>query len=173
MIGKYLKYKPKIDKTAFIAEGVQISGAVEVKDHASIWYNVVIRGDINKIFVGSYSNVQDGSIVHVDHDKDVKIGNYVTIGHGAIIHGCHIEDGALIGMGAIILNGALIGKGAKIGAGALIKEEFKVPANTLVVGVPGKVIRELRSGEREKSLFWAKKYAKLAEEFMLQNKTQP
>ena len=133
-----MKNKPKVHDTAFIAKGARIVGSVIIKKDASIWYNSVIRCDLEHtvIEVGERSNVQDGTVIHVDHDKSTIIGNDVTIGHNCTIHGCTIEDGCLIGMGATILSGAHIKKGAVVGAGAMVKENMVVKENSLVVGIP-------------------------------------
>ncbi len=132
---------PELDHKTFIADGVQIIGAVTMKEFSSLWFNVVARGDVNRIEIGRYSNVQDNSVVHVTDTHPAIIGDYVTVGHNAIIHGCVIEDHCLIGMGAIVLTGAVIGTGSIVGAGALVKENQVIPPHSLVVGVPGKIVR--------------------------------
>ncbi len=165
MIAKYLDREPKIDKTCFIAPGAKLVGAVEVAAHSSIWYNVVARGDINEIKIGEYTNIQDGTVIHVADDRGAYIGNNVTVGHNAVIHACDIGDNVLIGMGAVILNGAKIGKGAKIAAGAVICEGLCVPEKTLAMGVPAKITRKLTDQECDKNIYWSKKYAKLSQEF--------
>lgn len=162
---EFLKIEPKISKTSFIATNAQVIGAVEVGEYSSIWFNVVARADINRIRIGSYSNVQDGSVIHVDDDLGTYIGDYVTIGHSAVIHACRIGDYSLIGMGAVILNGAIIGKSAKVAAGAVVCEKVKIPDYTLVMGMPAKVIRELTEEEKKENEYWAKKYTKLAQEY--------
>ena len=114
-----------------------------------MWYNAVVRGDIAPIRIGKDSNVQENAVIHVSRDIPVSIGERVTIGHGAIIHSCTIEDDVLIGMGATILDGAVVGQGAMIGAGALVGPGKVIPPNSLVVGIPGKVVRELTPEELE------------------------
>jgi len=153
---------PEIHQSAFIADGAKVIGDVIMKSESSIWYNTVVRADINQIVVGKRSNIQDNSVLHLENDQGVIIGDDVTIGHNAIIHGCTINDGALIGMGAIIMNGAIIGKGAVVGAGAIVTEHMHVPDLGLVVGVPGKVIKTLPDSTFEKNVKWAKKYTQLA-----------
>ena len=153
---------PEIHQSAFIADGAKVSGDVIMKSESSIWYNTVVRADINQIVVGKRSNIQDNSVLHLENDQGVIIGDDVTIGHNAIIHGCTINDGALIGMGAIIMNGAIIGKGAVVGAGAIVTEHMHVPDLGLVVGIPGKVIKTLPDSTFEKNVKWAKKYTQLA-----------
>lgn len=155
---QYLDKGPSIDPTAFVHPRAVVEGDVRLAANASVWPCAVLRGDINSIEVGEGSNVQDGSIVHLSDDHGVKIGKYVTIGHMAMIHACTIEDECLIGMNAIILDGAVIGSQSIIGAGALIKEGQIVPPGSLVVGAPGKVIRELTPEVRATVKNWALKY---------------
>ena len=157
-----LQRDPYIDSTVFIARGAQIIGDVLLGKGCSVWYNAVLRADINQISIGQRSNIQDNSVIHLENDQGVIIGNDVTIGHNAIIHGCTIEDGALIGMGAIIMNGAKVGKGSVIGAGALIKQNMTVPDNCLAMGIPAKVIRKNSSNVYKENVAWAKKYVELA-----------
>ena len=154
--------KPQVNDTAFIADGAKVIGDVTMKSESSVWYNTVLRADINQIIVGERTNIQDNSVLHLENDQGVAIGNDVTIGHNAIIHGCTIDDGALIGMGSIIMNGAVIGKGAVVGAGAIVTENMHVPALGLVVGLPGKVIKTLPDDTYDKNIKWAKKYVQLA-----------
>ncbi len=165
MIGKFLKIAPKIAIPSFIAPTCDIIGAVEIGKNSSVWFRVVIRADINRIKIGSYTNVQDGSVLHVDDDEGIDIGSFVTIGHNCVLHACHIADSALIGMGAIVLNGARIGKGSIVAAGALVTKGFNVPAYTLVMGVPAKVVRRLTEEEKKENIYWAKKYSKLIPEY--------
>jgi carbonic anhydrase/acetyltransferase-like protein (isoleucine patch superfamily) len=165
MIGKFMNIKPKLAGSSLIAASADIIGAVEIGKYSSVWFNVVVRADINRIKIGAYTNVQDGSVLHVDDDEDLRIGNYVTIGHNCILHACAIGDACLIGMGSIILNGAKIGKGSIVAAGCLITKDFEVPAYTLVMGAPGKLIRKVSEEEKKKNIYWAKKYAKLISEY--------
>ncbi len=140
----YESQEPSIKaKRCFIAAGAQLIGRVELGELSSVWYNAVIRGDINYIKIGSKTNIQDNCVLHVTHELPVIIGDSVTIGHGAVIHGCSIEDDVLIGMGAIVLDGAKIGKGSVIAAGTLVKERMDVPPHSLVAGVPGVIKRTL------------------------------
>ena len=160
---------PQINESAFIADGAKVIGDVIMKSESSVWYNTVVRADINQIIVGERSNIQDNSVLHLENDQGVIIGNDVTIGHNAIIHGCTIGDGALIGMGSIIMNGATIGKGAVVGAGAIVTENMHVPDLGLVVGLPGKVIKTLSDDTYDKNVKWAKKYVQLATVHKSQN----
>lgn len=134
---------PERDEKSYIAAGAKIIGMVTMKEYSSIWYNSVMRGDVNRIELGRYSNVQDNSVVHVADDYPAIIGDFVTVGHNCVIHACTIEEHCLIGMGAVILNGAVIGKGSIIAAGAVVKEKAVIPPHSLVVGVPGKIIRPI------------------------------
>ena len=134
-------HRPQIHEEAFVAPMVFLSGDVRIAKHASIWPGVVARGDVNYISVGECSNVQDLTCLHVADDNPCIIGDYVTIGHAAVVHGCEIEDHVLIGMNATVLTGAKVGRGSIIAAGALVTENMVVPPNSLVVGVPGKIVR--------------------------------
>lgn len=137
------------DGDVFVAPGAVVIGNVRLLTGASIWFNAVLRGDNEPITVGEGSNVQDGCVFHTDPGFPLTIGTDCTIGHKAILHGCTVEDGALIGMGATVLNGAVIGAGSLIGAGALITEGKVISPGSLVMGAPGKVIRELDTAARE------------------------
>jgi len=130
-----------IHPTAFIAPGAAVLGDVSLGPRASVWYHAVIRGDIAPIVIGEASNVQDGTVVHVDTGVPAVIGSRVGIGHRAIVHGCTIEDDCLIGMGSVLLNGVRVGRGSVVAAGAVLPEGFRVPPGSLVVGVPGRVTR--------------------------------
>ena len=154
--------QPTIDPEAFIAEGAVIRGDVRIERNASIWYNAVLRGDVDSIAVGEGSNIQDGCVVHVDRGCPVRIGRNVTVGHGAIVHGCTIGDGTLVGMGAIILNGAVIGEGCIVGAGALVTQGKHIPAGTLVIGSPARTVRAVTPEEREHNLANAQLYVEEA-----------
>jgi carbonic anhydrase/acetyltransferase-like protein (isoleucine patch superfamily) len=156
-----MTYIQNIDKSVFIADGAKIVGNVKIKADSSVWYNTVIRADIAKVEIGKRSNIQDGSVIHVDTDVPCIIGDDVTIGHGCILHACIIEDGCLIGMGAIVLSGAHIKKGAVVGAGALVKENAVVEKDMLIVGLPGKSIKKIIDSY-EKNCHHASEYVKFA-----------
>ncbi len=132
---------PRIDEEAFVAPQVFLSGDVRIGKYSSLWPGVVARGDVNYISVGECSNVQDLVCLHVADDAPCIIGDYVTVGHSAVLHGCEIEDHVLIGMNATVLTGSKIGRGSIIAAGALVRENEVIPPNSLVVGMPGKVVR--------------------------------
>lgn len=154
MIRSFKGISPRIAASAFIAEGAMVIGDVAVGKEASIWYNCVVRGDVNFIRIGDRSNIQDLSVLHVTHKKDADdpgapliIGDDVTVGHGVTLHGCTIEDGAFVGMQAMIMDHALIGKGALVGARALVTEGTVVAPGTLWVGAPAKYKRDLTPDE--------------------------
>lgn len=130
-----------IDPRAFIAPGAWVMGDVTLAPRASVWYGCVLRGDMDRIVVGEATNIQDGSIVHVDAGVPALIGARVGVGHRAILHGCTIEDECLIGMGSILLNGVRIGTGSVVAAGAVVREGMQVPPGSLLMGVPAKVVR--------------------------------
>ncbi|NLY53747.1 MAG: gamma carbonic anhydrase family protein [Firmicutes bacterium] len=155
----------KIHADTFIAPTADIVGDVTIGEGSSVWYHAVLRGDMAPIMIGKNSNIQDGCLLHVAEGFPLQIGNYVTAGHGAILHGCTVEDGVLIGMGAIVLDGAVIGSGSIIGAGAVIPEGKVIPPRSLVVGVPGKVIRELDEAKAQELIAHAEKYARLGREY--------
>ncbi|MDD3626835.1 MAG: gamma carbonic anhydrase family protein [bacterium] len=156
--------QPEIHSSAFIFDGAIIVGDVVIGEKTSVWFNSVIRGDVNYIRIGKFSNIQELSALHVDTGKyPLIIGDYVTIGHNAVLHGCTIKDNALIGMGAIILNGAEIGELSVVGAGALVTENSKIPPGTLAVGIPAKVKRELTPDEKEMIKKSAMHYVEIAE----------
>lgn len=139
---------PKIDPSVFIAEGAKIIGDVEIGKDSSIWFNTVVRGDVNYIRIGERTNIQDNTVVHVTHDIfPCIIKSNVTIGHSAVIHACTINDFTLIGMNATILDNAVIGPNVLVGAGSLILQHSKFAEGVLIAGVPGKVIRNLTQGE--------------------------
>lgn len=144
----YLDYFPKLGKNVFLASGVKVIGNVEIGDNSNIWYNSVIRGDVHYIKIGSNTNVQDCSMLHVTNGRfPLNIGNQVTIGHCAKLHGCTLEDLCFIGIGAIVLDGAVVQKYSMVAAGALIKQNFVVPSGKLAAGVPAKIIRDLTDSE--------------------------
>jgi len=157
---------PKVHPSSFIAPGAWIIGDVEVGEQGSIWFNAVLRGDINRIRVGARSNIQDGCVVHVTRELPALIGDDVTVGHMAMLHGCRIEDACLIGMNAVILDNASVGPRAIVGAGAVVRENFVVPEGTLVAGVPARVVRDLTDEERSSLLRSALNYVGYARSFM-------
>lgn len=150
--------QPQIATPSWIAPNATLIGKVQLEANASIWWNAVLRGDTETITVGENSNVQDGSVLHADPGYPLVIGPNVTVGHKVMLHGCTIGEGSLIGIGATILNGAKIGKNCLIGAHALITENKVIPDNSLVMGAPGKVVRELSPKQREQLIYSAQHY---------------
>lgn len=147
-IGEFRGVSPSIHPSVFIADGARIIGDVTIGENSSIWFNVVIRGDVGPIRIGSGTNIQDLTMCHLTRERSrLIVGSEVTVGHCAILHGATIEDGALIGMGAILLDNAHIGTGAIVAAGAVVTEGMEVPAGVLVAGVPARVVRELQPAE--------------------------
>ena len=155
---KFKTFVPNLNTTAWIADDANIIGQVKILKKASVWFGATLRGDNEEIFLGEGSNIQENCVLHTDHGFPLTIGKNCTIGHSVILHGCSIEDNTLIGMGSTILNGAKIGKGCLIGAGSLITENKVIPDNSLVVGSPGKVIREVTEEERKAVLENTKHY---------------
>ena len=153
--------KPEIHSSAFVSKNAVIIGNVKIGKDCGIYPCAVIRGDENSIIIGDGTNVQDCCVIHTDEDHKVRIGNNVSIGHCAMIHGATIEDDCLIGINSTILNGAKIGKGSIIGANALVKEYSVVPENSLVIGIPGKVIKQDKS-IREKARINAAEYKRIS-----------
>jgi gamma-carbonic anhydrase len=151
MIRAYRGVVPKIAASAYIDPSAQVIGDVVIGEESSVWPNVTIRGDVNYIRIGNQTNVQDNTVIHVEHDiYPTILGDRVTVGHSVTLHGCVVEDDCLIGIGAIVLNGAKIGRGTVIAAGALVPERMEVPPGTMVMGVPAKVKRPLTPEENER-----------------------
>jgi len=155
-----------IGKETYIAPNATVIGDVILGDNVTILFGAVLRADVDKITIGNGSNVQDNAVIHESAGKPVTIGKNVSIGHGAIVHGATIEDDCLIGMGAIVLNNAKIGKGSLIAAGALVSERKEIPPNSLVMGVPGKVVRELTPEEHAGNLKNASIYVGIGKRYL-------
>lgn len=151
---------PDLSKATFVAANAVVIGQVEVEDGVSIWYGVTIRGDVEKIYIGTGTNVQDGAVIHCDPGFPAILKENVTVGHRAVIHSATIESGSLIGIGAIILNGVTIGPGCIVGAGAVVTKDL--PANSLAMGVPAKPIRTLTDEQVADLVVHAQQYEKLA-----------
>ena len=154
----FLRAKPKLGAGVYIAKGAVVLGDVRLGDYSSVWYNAVVRGDINYIAIGHHTNIQDNAVVHLADDFPCLLGDYVTVGHSAIIHACTIGNEVLVGMGAIVLDGAVVGDQCLIGAKALVTGGTKIPAGSLVLGSPAKVVRALTVEERAGLKHWADKY---------------
>jgi len=158
MIYDFEKNVPEVHADAWVASNATLIGKVKLEKNSSIWFNAVLRGDIENIHIGEGSNVQDGSVLHTDPGCPLKVGKNVTIGHMVMLHGCTIGENSLIGIGAVILNNSKIGKNCIIGAKTLITENKVIPDNSLVVGSPGKVVREITEEEKQSVLENTKRY---------------
>ncbi|MCQ8186388.1 gamma carbonic anhydrase family protein [Parvularcula maris] len=157
---------PKIDPSAFVAPGAVLIGDVEIGPDASVWYGCILRGDTNKIVVGRGSNVQDGTICHVDKASrggtPVLIGENVLVGHRCMLHGCRVEDGGFVGMGATMLDEAVVESGAFLAAGAFLSNRKRVPSGELWGGMPARKLRDLKEGEDKMALMGAAFYVEEA-----------
>ncbi len=168
----YGGHRPQLDPSVFVAPGVILVGDIKAGEGSSFWYNTVVRADVQRVEVGRFSNIQDGTVIHEDSGRGTGdpeghptlIGDYVTVGHNVILHACVLEDYALIGMGAIIVDDAVIGKGSVVGAGALVTKGTKIPPFSLVVGAPAKVIRTLEPSSLAERENQAMHYSRLAKE---------
>jgi gamma-carbonic anhydrase len=167
MIRAFRGKVPRVAASAYIDQSAQVIGDVTVGERSSLWPNVVARGDINSITIGEESNVQDNSVLHCDPGEEYRlvIGDRVTIGHLAMIHGCTIEEDSLIGIGAIILNGARVGRGSVVAAGALVPEGMQIPPGSMVMGVPGKIKRDVTPEEQQRFRDNAQRYVDNAKRF--------
>ncbi|MBS1821389.1 MAG: gamma carbonic anhydrase family protein [Acidobacteria bacterium] len=159
MIRSYQGKTPVVPASCYVDVSAQLIGDVELGEHASVWMNAVLRGDVNAIRLGARSNVQDCAVLHgMRYVYPVIVGEMVTIGHNATVHGCVLEDAVLVGIGATILNNARIGEGSIVAAGAVIPEQTVIPPNSLVAGVPGKVKKTLGDEDRKLILKYAQNY---------------
>jgi len=156
-----------IHDTVKILPGAHVLGDVEIGENSSVWYNAVIRGDVEPIVIGRNSNVQDNCVIHCSDTLTTNLGDYVSIGHGAIIHGCQIGENVIIGMNATVLNDAIIGNDSMVAAGTVVTEGKEFPDRSLILGTPGKLIRELTDEEVEKIKLNALFYVKLANEHQI------
>ncbi len=142
-IYQYAEHRPELHDDVYVAETADVIGQVTLKRGASVWYQAVLRGDTDHLEVGEESNIQDGAVLHADPGFPLRVGKGVTVGHQAMLHGCTVGDGSLIGIQAVILNGAVIGENCLVAAGAVVKENASFPDNSLIVGAPARVVREL------------------------------
>ena len=170
MLRPYRSVYPTVHPLAFVDASAQVIGDVLLGPESSAWMNVVVRGDVNYVRIGARTNIQDLTLVHVMRDTNpTVIGDDVTVGHGAVVHGCTIEDRCLIGMGAILLNGCQIGTGSIVAAGTLVPEGCVVPPGSMVMGLPGKVRRQL-TPEEDASIKWhADNYVRYRLEFQTEH----
>lgn len=163
---QHLKSQVVVKEQVFIAETATVIGKVELNKNVSVWYGAVVRGDSDKIVIGESTNIQDHCIIHVDEGVPVSIGSHCVVGHRAIIHGCTIGNNCLIGMGAIVMNKAVIEDNCVIGANALITENMHIPAGSLVVGSPAKVIRQLSADQIKRIRKGAEHYVAEAKKYL-------
>ena len=161
-LDRHLRKTPRLGKAVYLARTAVVLGDVALGDFSSVWYGAVLRGDINRIEVGKGSNIQDNAVLHLADDFPCLIGDWVTIGHGALVHACTIGNECLVGMGSVILDGAEIGDQCLIGAKSLVTPGTKIPAGSLVLGSPAKVVRPLTEDERSGLRGWADKYVENA-----------
>jgi carbonic anhydrase/acetyltransferase-like protein (isoleucine patch superfamily) len=152
----------RIHPSAYIAPTAAVMGQVTLEEDSSVWYGAIIRADLAPVVIGAQSNIQDGSVVHVDEDLPCVVGPRVGVGHRAILHGCTIEEECLIGMGAVLLNEVHIGAGSVIAAGAVVPERMRVPPRSLVIGVPGRIVRAVDAALAERVTATWKHYVELA-----------
>ncbi|MBI2266608.1 MAG: gamma carbonic anhydrase family protein [Armatimonadetes bacterium] len=156
---------PRVDPTVFVAPGASIVGNVTIGKKSSVFFGCTLRGDLAPVIIGEGCNIQDGAVLHVDHEKPAILENLVSVGHSAVVHACHIKKGALVGIGSVVLNGAVVGEEAWVGAGALVPPGMSIPPRSLAVGVPAKVVRTLTPEEIESNYERARTYMGLAESY--------
>ena len=159
-------YSPKVGKKVYVDPAAQVIGRVTLGDYSSIWPGCVLRGDINRIVVGQYSNIQDLSLLHVEKDRACRVGDYVTVGHQVTLHACTVKDQTLIGIGSILLDGSVVGEGTILGAGSLVTQGQKLKPGSLYFGRPAKWVRFLTKQEIKGLKAWAKRYVGYAKEHL-------
>jgi carbonic anhydrase/acetyltransferase-like protein (isoleucine patch superfamily) len=162
---------PDVHETAYVADSANVIGRVVLKAHSSVWFGATLRGDNEPIVIGEYSNVQESAVLHTDMGAPLTVGDHVTIGHQAMLHGCTVGDGSLIGIQAVVLNHAVIGKNCVIGACALVTSGMVIPDDSVVMGSPAKVVKQISEAAREDILKSAKSYAQRAKTY--QTKLRP
>jgi len=162
VLRRYLDRIPSIDPTAYLAPTAAIVGDVTIKARASVWYGCVLRADVNRIELGEDSNLQDGTVVHLGDDDPTVIGPEVVVGHRAVVHGCTIGGGTLVGIQSTILDGAVVGEGSIIGSGSVVTAGTQIPPRSLVLGIPGKVVRTLTAADEAFHRKLAGKYVRLS-----------
>jgi carbonic anhydrase/acetyltransferase-like protein (isoleucine patch superfamily) len=174
MIRPYKGITPKLGERVYVDESAQVIGDVELGDHASVWMNAVVRGDVHNIRIGPYSNIQDNCVVHVFKAlHPTVVADHVTVGHSVTLHGCRIDSYCLIGMGATILNGAQVGEETIIAAGTLVPEGMVIPPRSLVMGLPAKFKRQLTDEERESIRRYAANYFDYKESYLAELTRRP
>ncbi len=165
-LATFLARQPTLGRGVYVAKGAVVLGDVTLGDFSSVWFNAVLRADINRIVVGRYSNVQDNSVFHLADEYPCIIGDYVTVGHGAIVHACTVGNEVLVGMGSIILDGAVIGDQSIVGAGALVTQGQQIPPGSMVLGSPARIVRPLTEPERTRIKGFAEKYVEVAAHYL-------
>jgi carbonic anhydrase/acetyltransferase-like protein (isoleucine patch superfamily) len=165
-IARHLDNSPCIHPTAFTAGNATILGDVTLGEESSVWFQTVLRADINRIVIGPRSNIQDGSVIHLADDYGVEVGELVTVGHKAVLHACKVDNEVLVGMGAIVLDGAQIGARSIIGANALVTGGMIFPPGSLILGSPAKAVRTLTLDEQAGIRVWADRYVQLSREYL-------
>ena len=165
MILKFKEFYPKIDSTAWIAPSADIIGNVVIGENSSVWFQCVIRSDVNEVIIGKNTNVQDLSMIHTDTHTKTILGDNVTIGHKVMLHGCTVEDNCLIGMSATILDNAVIGEGSIVGANSLVTQGKKFPPRSLILGSPAKVVKELTQEDVNELIAHAGRYVEYKNDY--------
>ncbi len=172
MILKFNSVFPEISPSVFVAENATVIGNVIIDDRSSVWFGAVIRGDSDRISIGKRTSIQDNVVIHTDAPRKVEIGDDVTVGHCAVLHGCKIASNVLIGMNVTVLDGAEIGENCIIGANALVPPGKKIPAGSMVMGIPGKVVRQLTDSEIAHIKENAAEYVRLLQEYKDQDRDE-
>jgi len=160
----HLKASPEAHPTSFVAPDARLIGDVSLAANTSVWYQCVLRADIEKIVIGPSSNIQDGTVIHLSSDMGTTVGQFVTCGHKALLHACSIDDEVLIGMGSIIMDGVEVGARSIVGAGSLVTAGTIIPPGSLVLGSPACVVRALDDEEQKSIRHWAEKYVQVSKE---------
>jgi carbonic anhydrase/acetyltransferase-like protein (isoleucine patch superfamily) len=164
-IEPYRAKEPRLDSSAFVAQGGAVIGDVEIGEQSSVWFNAVVRGDTATIRIGARTNVQDGAVIHTDTGNPCRIGDDCTVGHNAVVHGCAIGNGCLIGIGATVLSGAVIGEQSIVAAGTLVPEGKEFAARPVIIGSPGKVARSASDEDLERARRGGQTYLRLARDY--------
>jgi len=173
MIRSFQGIHPTVPETCYVDESAQVIGDVMLGEQASIWMNAVVRGDVHAIRIGAFSNIQDCSVLHgMRNQYSVNIGEWVTVGHSVVLHGCTVEDTCLIGIGCVILNNARIGRGSIIAAGTVIPEGVAIKPNSLVMGVPGKICKQLGPEDEETILRYARNYLDYTQAYLAERRAR-
>ena len=167
MILTYRGVSPAIHPSVYVAPSADVIGRVRLAKDSSIWFGCVLRGDVNRIEIGEATNIQDGSILHVDDHSPCLIADHVHVGHHTNLHGCVVERGAMIGIGAIVLSGARVGAGAIVGAGSVVLEGTRIPPRMLAVGIPARVVRPVTAKDLAYIRRWVNKYVQLAKAYKI------